>query len=97
MSGYRCHEGSLKGQAQELVSVVATFKLNAGDELAKAAVRAPISQSFQGEERRNKLSTSVPSKSAYKATPKAKPQSSPAIAVASQPTAIATNDEWETF
>jgi hypothetical protein len=43
---------SLKSQAQDLVQVVAVFKLGTGDAIAKVAVRSDSQTPFQGDDRR---------------------------------------------
>jgi methyl-accepting chemotaxis protein len=94
---------SLKGQAQELVQVVASFKLAAGDQPAAAAAQVRSSSlkaaAFQGSDRRG-----GPVPSARKALPaKAAASKAPVSATVTvpvslpKPAATAKDDEWETF
>jgi len=90
---------SLKAQAQDLVQVVATFKLSAQDNVARTSVRSPNPPPFKGDDRRL---GAAPKKAAPKPAA-AKPAQAaalpkPAPAAAPKPVAAAdTSDEWETF
>ena len=88
---------SLKAQAQDLVQVVATFKLNAGDDVSKVAVRSPTSKAFRGDERRIKQNRTTASRVTPKPAPQAKSQSLPKPVAAPKQVAAAQEDEWETF
>jgi hypothetical protein len=96
---------SLKVQAQDLVQVVAVFKLAGGDHLGgahKTAVRSSIPKStpFKGAERRDEPAAAKPRAAAPKPTsPAAKPL--PALKSPPKTAAKATpaggDDDWETF
>jgi uncharacterized phage infection (PIP) family protein YhgE len=95
---------SLKGQANELVQTVASFKLSAAEHLPmpmRAEVRsaAPPSKPFKGPERRatprpagQAQAAAKPFKAAAPAAPAAKPAPAAATAKAS-----GADEEWETF
>jgi uncharacterized phage infection (PIP) family protein YhgE len=94
---------SLKSQAQELVQVVATFKLSEGE--APRAVSAPRTSqqrpgAITGNAQRKTLSQPRP---APKQVAVSKPVSQPAAKPATKPAAIAhqvsqqDDDAWETF
>ena len=80
---------SLKSQAQDLVQVVATFKLNAADSMAKAAVRSPTPKPFKGDERRSGAAVAKPVVAKTVST-KTAPLPKPVVAAK-------VEDEWETF
>ena len=92
---------SLKMQAQDLVQVVATFKLGAGDDFSKASVRSATPKPFKGDDRRTKPAPKTDAKKNAKATAKpAVAASAPVLpkpAPAPKQTASAQDDEWETF
>ena len=95
---------SLKGQAQDLVQVVAAFKLDSSDYSPKTMVRsaAPKASPFKGDERRTGTASGggfkpAPSKSAapkpaVSMKPAALPKPSPAPAKSA-----GGDDDWETF
>jgi methyl-accepting chemotaxis protein len=97
---------SLKVQAQDLVQVVAVFKLAGGDHFGgapKVAVRSSIPKStpFKGAERRNDLAAGKP-KAASPAKPasaatKPLPVLKSVIKSAAKPTPAGGDDDWETF
>jgi methyl-accepting chemotaxis protein len=93
---------SLKSQAQDLVQVVAIFKLSEGDGMRNATMQR------NSQPRPMALSSTVkraalPKSSAPKKIDAPKPAAKPAIKPASKPVAIASqaskqqDDEWETF
>jgi methyl-accepting chemotaxis protein len=97
---------SLKSQAQDLVQVVAVFRLEEGGagHTARASVRAiaPKATPFKGNERRNVPTLRSPVKSAP--TKPSKPSSMavrqtplPKPAVVAKATSAGGDDEWETF
>jgi methyl-accepting chemotaxis protein len=95
---------SLKGQANELVQTVASFKLSAAEHLPmpmRAEVRsaAPPSKPFKGPERRATPRTEAPRPAAgkpFKAAAPVPPTARPAPAAATAK-AAAADEEWETF
>jgi methyl-accepting chemotaxis protein len=97
---------SLKSQSQELVQVVAVFKLGANDAppgmaLPTAAVRThrPGAPPFKGTERRGAgapKGAAARSKAATVTPTKDKPPSAKLVA-ANPATAAGSNDDWETF
>jgi methyl-accepting chemotaxis protein-1 (serine sensor receptor) len=88
---------SLKSQAQDLVQVVAVFKLNEGDDVAKVAVRSATPKSFPGDDRRIKQGRPVAAKATAKPVSPAKAPSLPKPVAAPKQSAAAQDDEWETF
>jgi hypothetical protein len=94
---------SLKSQAQDLVSVVATFKLNPGDGMQRIAMRntpAPTRVAAMPPQRSLPKPTPRPAiRSAAPAKPLAlaKKPSRPAVVAIAQAPAKPSNDEWETF
>ena len=100
---------SLKIQAQELVHVVAAFKLGAGDHAAaplpqKTQVRSsvPPAKPFQGTERRLLARSTTPSHKPAAVKPATAPNPKPAppvvtAKVTAKPAPAASDDEWETF
>lgn len=85
---------SLKSQAQELVQVVATFKLNSGSSVSIPTVRSSSTKPFKGAERRslaNTRTTPVPKAISSKSVSLPKPIKANPVAAADQ------GDEWETF
>jgi methyl-accepting chemotaxis protein-1 (serine sensor receptor) len=91
---------SLKAQAQDLVGVVAIFKLNAGDSAQRTAVRAspprPLPQGTP--ERRALAATNSPKPAAPKAAAAPLPaRTSPPAPAPVRATVAAGDDEWETF
>ncbi len=94
---------SLKGQAEELVQVVSTFKLDDGRYVPQVANRSKQPQSKPFEAAARKLSPSVkaaPNMSALKHTP-VKPATAPKAlskpATASKTIPAGGDDDWETF
>jgi methyl-accepting chemotaxis protein len=87
---------SLKGQAQELVQVVAAFKLNDSGSKPQpmAKVSAPKAAPFKGSAPTAKLGTkAAPAKPAAGAKPAQLPKPAPAAKV----TPAGGDDDWETF
>ncbi|MEI6838674.1 MAG: methyl-accepting chemotaxis protein [Alcaligenaceae bacterium] len=91
---------SLQGQSEDLVKVVASFRLSADEGAIKTTVRAaaPMSEPFKGNERRT-MGT-VPPKSkpvpAKLAAPKSVPPTKP-VATAKATSAAKSDGDWETF
>ena len=95
---------SLKGQAQDLVGVVASFKLNPGDNVQKIAVRANPSPALpKGALERRGAPTGTAANRGQKTGPAPKPPtpakkpSAPAPVVITQSKPAAADEEWETF
>ena len=98
---------SLKSQAQDLVQVVAAFKLGAEERMAaqpsSPAVRSnvPSSKPFVGTERRLTAASSTPRPAVVRPPAAASPTPAPAAkASAPLPKALAkaaADDDWETF
>jgi hypothetical protein len=98
---------SLKSQAQDLVQVVATFKLSAADHAQPANAQlhfaSPKAKPLQGSDRRN---TAISKGAAARAPFKSKPplvsatvatKKPAALPLASAKSASADDQEWETF
>jgi methyl-accepting chemotaxis protein len=86
---------SLKSQSQELVQVVAVFKLGTGEEVAKMAVRKESLRPFQGDDRRSSQARSANTQVKPKFGAKASSLSKPAAAP--KQLAVAQDEEWDTF
>ena len=91
---------SLKTQAQELVQLVAGFRLESGTAVRAtqvAAVRAvkPTQKPFHGTERRTEVSLRTPTKTAAKPAPKPAPKTTPVTR--NNNTAADGDQNWETF
>jgi len=85
---------SLKSQAQDLVQVVAVFKLAPGDEAARAQAPRPRTRPAPLAAPAQRAAIAAPRKPA----PKAKSLAAPARpAPAPKPAKAAADDEWETF
>ena len=90
---------SLQGQAQDLVQVVAEFKLGHGDHApAVARSSAPRAKALQGPNLRKPATSAAPKSSPAKPVA-SKPASlpKPAAPTAKKPTPAGGDDEWETF
>ena len=90
---------SLKTQAQDLVQVVASFKLGANDSMVRTTVRSasPTSSPFKGGERRTIGAAQFKSKPAPAKHPAIKPVSLPKPKAAAKATPASGDDDWETF
>jgi len=88
---------SLKGQAHDLVQVVAVFKLNGGDIAAKVPVRSASQKPFNGDERRAAQVQTTTKRVTPKTTSLKKEQGLPKAAPSLAKPANAKADEWETF
>jgi methyl-accepting chemotaxis protein len=97
---------SLKSQAQDLVQVVAIFKLSDGDATRRATVQRnsqPRPMALAGAPKRAALSQSPAPRKISAPKPAAKTAVKPVIKPASKPVAIThqasktQDDEWETF
>ena len=91
---------SLQGQAQDLVHVVAGFKLESGDYMPVAATRSskPPTKQFRGTDQRNLRGSAKTKPAAAKpvgSMPGALPK--PAVATAKRASSASGDDEWETF
>ena len=89
---------SLKSQAQELVQVVATFKLSEGDALRRGTApqySQPSPRALAPAQRRAALSQPRPAARVAAPKPAAKPAAKP-VAIAHQ-SAKQADEEWETF
>jgi hypothetical protein len=97
---------SLKSQAQDLVQVVATFKLNEGEATRRAPVQRAVQPrpvAFASAPKRPALSKPTAPKKVAAPRPisqaAAKPisQAAPKPAAISHQTSKANDEEWETF
>jgi methyl-accepting chemotaxis protein len=96
---------SLKAQAQELVQVVAVFRLEDGESVARTAVRSSTPQAtpFKGNERRDLPPPRKPAAAAPTPSPAATRPAATRPAPLPKPVAVAKttpaggDDEWETF
>jgi methyl-accepting chemotaxis protein len=91
---------SLKSQAQDLVQVVAAFKLGAGDNVSLATVRSntPSPKPFKGTDLRKTPGTATQKPSFNRpttSTPTALPKLS--VGTAKKATPAGGDDDWETF
>jgi methyl-accepting chemotaxis protein len=91
---------SLKSQAQDLVQVVAAFKLGSGDNVSLATVRSntPSPKPFKGTDLRKTPGTATKKPSFNRpttSTPTALPK--PSVGTAKKATPAGGDDDWETF
>jgi uncharacterized phage infection (PIP) family protein YhgE len=92
----------LKGQAHDLVQVVATFKLGQNDHSAQMARHSPYSsvparQAPQASGRSSVPTSSGRAKSSALRPAFSKPQSLPKPTVVAKTAPAGGNDDWETF
>jgi methyl-accepting chemotaxis protein len=92
---------SLKSQAQDLVQVVAVFKVDDGASVARTAVRSSTAQAtpFKGNERRDvpPARKQSPPAAAKPVAARPAPLPKPKPAPAAKTTPAGGDDEWETF
>ena len=91
---------SLKGQAQDLVGVVATFKLQEADRVHSMAVRTrpPAAPPLGASERRGLQAASRPKTPAARpAAAPAAPKPAPAAVAIARAQAAPSEEEWKTF